>query len=1340
MPVTCCNLKSHTDKESKKYWSVGRLVNAFGICSDTTIIFREYSKLNETKSLMNRAFGKWSLMNNFMMDTHWSWKYRTIYDQLTSYKNSDYDYVTKIQNAALAFISQEWVNNNINWITLKQIGKTPKDWKKNWKEWLSPTEQDFVADMVKSLNDVIKSFQTTGFENLWTIIQAIINKKVLWGDFERTQNWRWVWYALWNIVSVGTQQWVGNQNLLWLLWLFSETVVDLVDNNWRVVPGRRVSDLYTDNDDVMFKMWELLFVWNDWDNRPVMSNPKIYRQAVKQFMRKTEDCDWAKINSSLLKYWWFVKMTAPFLNWLAAVIIWIQSAFTWYMNVNSYKKMHSKETLKHVADTLWLNIDYFKMPGGGIRELASRTWNYLTWTAGVRQSQYSDDTYQHSLFDNPSFAWLLSWPMNLLWDIIWRWQYVQIALDKAMTRLWINWVNDLYTINMNWEMELNRSIVDSLIREYTDAMCEVTGMQSVDWWWMLQVGKWSRRPVRIFLQNFMFMKQWATNYVNKLYETRLWWTVWLFSTQKQKDNAYKWPGGNWLIKQYTRSIEKEWYTMPWVHAKEFVTKREYCQEISRLITWLRNAARLVWGRCSEGEDYMPDWNCVLEQVWSIAMLPVQAIESGAHPLLQQLYKFIRDWASYWNFFEDQPWYDWFSKTDLVLNSFIENIVKPFFKSEYLANVTTDVAMRLWTSIDDPNWDSFIEALNKALLSNVNGMISYTSDQLTSYVYWEWAYWPKSLLSNWTMIFGWLNAYDEREMKDWLKQWKNILATQQSAFDRVSSLTPLLRLLQTFSWDVSFKSFYDSDKASKFLLDVADDPEVMSMLMDWEFPEDMKDDPELMQYVWTHLTSDRQMYGAKFKNWIRDNEYNIPEILYTEEVLKYDLENAVKKNPSWSDLEIYDAALRTFFENNPWYDQIKAAIQYFADNGETERWVYTDYLANAHNLMETTGIKGLAIVAEYRKRQLMEQYGIQYSSNQTAAEKKALDIIENKVAEELWPYLWLVDRREYNSIVWAYFTKKHPEYKGYDPFEWLYDKEWKLKLTWDVKTSWVLWTALWMQNLAAQEMAMWSINGYELANSYTEMFGSIYNKEWEVDPRKEEFMAFGMTYLDEFLEDSWLSPIERTYIEAATMIKNQQFLTDVIKWENKYTKWLRDRYEESWILQNMRHLIYDTYNAILDLPELLDKINDEDLVNNLINKNSWYKPKWGYLSGNKTYPQLQKLNDYYKKPVDAFKNRWIKNLTKPINYGKSNYAWSYTPREFYFLNQRCYRNNINSDRIAPDIPLPIWWFSKDTVKAKNPVSGNTTNIKPLTKPTSRIGQSKGIVWWEKSRWPVTSFNA
>ena len=120
-------------------------------------------------------------------------------------------------------------------------------------------------------------------------------------------------------------------------------------------------------------------------------------------------------------------------------------------------------------------------------------------------------------------------------------------------------------------------------------------------------------------------------------------------------------------------------------------------------------------------------------------------------------------------------------------------------------------------------------------------------------------------------------------------------------------------------------------------------------------------------------------------------------------------------------------------------------------------------------------------------------------------------------------------------------------------------------------------------------------------------------------------------------------------------------------------------------------------------------------------------------------------DYYKEPANIFKGWWSKNLSKLANwYGNSwkrNYAWSYTPREFYFLNQRSYRNSINSARIAPDIPLNIWGFSQTTVKSKNPVSWFTTNIKPWeSKSTAKFGKSKSIVWWGMTRWSLTHYKA
>lgn len=1344
MPKTSCSISEHTNKESKKYWAASGRVNAFGLITDSNKIFSDYNNLDRTKVLMQKAYWVGTPMQKLMEMTHGKWKYRDIYDRMTSYKIADSDYANKMQRAIYKYI---WVQNTdpdtqFTYLSTQKIWQIDNLWETEWDYQLSDPEKQFIKDLTISLDTLISKFQEPWMWNIGKLMDTIVNHSVLWAKIEKKKNWA----HLWDIIAVGTQQWVWTQNFLWLLWLFDQTTVELFDGDDQQVTIR-VNELYSDVDEVMFNAWELLFVWEDDDNKPMMSSPKMYRQAIKQYMKKTEDQNIAKANSKLLQLWWFAKMTAPFLNAFAALTIGIQSAFTGYMNVQSYKKNHSKESINQVLDALWLNKEYFDWS----------KWKFAAGMVGTKQTQYTDDTHEHWLSDNPNFANLFVWPMNLLWDLIWKWQYVQIAMDKAMTRLGISGINDLYTVNSQGQSVLNNDLVAVLNKEFVDSLACVTGMQSVDWWWILNIfspdkkdwlakrlWKWA---ARIALQNFMFMKQWATNYVNKTLDILIWWTIWLIASEEAKDNAYKWPGGNWLIRRYTRGIE-QWFAMPWEHAQALVSKKEYCQEISRLISWLRNAARLAWWRCTEEWSFIPNWACIWDTTAAVASLPVQAIQSWAHPLLQYLYAFVKDWLTYGNYFEDKKWLNGLTKSDYMLNSFIENFVKPFLKAEYLINVWLDTRMRISTLDEDADWIDYMNALRQAMMSNVNGMISYTSDQLMSYVYGDWAFWPKCLTSDGTTIFGWLNAQEYREYKDEYKKLKNAVSTQTDVWSRLSNITPLLRWISTNAKD--WESFYWSEKTAEFLKVYAMDEWVQKMMMDWQFPEDMKDDPELMQYVWTHLTSDRQAYGAKFKDWIRDNEYNIPEILYTESVLKYDMERAVNANPNASDLEIYDAALRTFFENNPWYEQIKEAIQFYADNGETEMWVYTDYLANAWQNMETTGIKWLAIVAEYRKRQYMEQFWIQYSSNQTVEEKKALDIIENKVAEELGPYLWLADRREYNSIAWAYFTKKHPEYKDYDPFEWLY-KDGKLKDTWDVKNSWPMGIALWMLNQTRQEMAMWSVNGYEMANVFTETFGSVKDKDWHIVPLKRDLKAFWLTYFDQLLDEEWYSPIERTYILAPMLTQDLDFLTSIINEDSDETKMLKDQLENSvWekhnmnydILQNTRYLIYDTYNAILDLPEVLDKIKDDDLVEKIFKKNTWgrYKPGWSLYSWNKTYPQLQKLNDYYKKPVDAFKNRWTKNLTKPISYGKSNYAWNYSTREFYFLNQRCYRNNINSDRIAPDIPLPIWWFSKDTVKSKNPVSWATTNIKPTTKPTARIGQSKGVVWWSKSRWPVTHFQA
>ena len=298
---------------------------------------------------------------------------------------------------------------------------------------------------------------------------------------------------------------------------------------------------------------------------------------------------------------------------------------------------------------------------------------------------------------------------------------------------------------------------------------------------------------------------------------------------------------------------------------------------------------------------------------------------------------------------------------------------------------------------------------------------------------------------------------------------------------------------------------------------------------------------------------------------------------------------------------------------------------------------------------------------------------------------------------------------------------------------------------DLKTSWTLWTALWANNLAKSDMITWDTNWYELANVFTEKFWSAIDRDWNLDPMKAAQMVDMMTYLAWALEDSGKSPADIALILAPTLTKNLELWDYVLAKDTDSNKELREILWEQWIDQ-IRWLLYDVYQNTNWMYEFVtDYLNDAKVIKTLLGKNTkWYN--WYKKSNSLYYWNNTKKNyDYYSKPANVFNAWWSKNLSKLANWygrtGKSSYAWNYTDREFYFLNQRSYRNNVNSTRIAPDIPLSIWGFSKTTVKSKNPVSWFTTNIKPWEeRATAKFGKSKGIVWWAGTRWPVSSFKA
>lgn len=1345
MAVTACDYNNKVSTFFEKWSRLWRMY------ASPAYIFSEYKKLDDTKWIMETAY---KTTNDFVNKIKKWWTYNKIWTDIVSPSLWKKWYADKIQKAVNWYIADAWSVQRKKFKVIKSWWNAT-EWA--WNKWLSPSEQQFVMELAMTLERFWLSIQSSNTsDNLKTMLIWCVNNNILWHKLNDKPDTRWT--ALWNFFWVVSASGWWNNNALRFLWKFdgNDQKYKLTLADW-TTKDFEIKDLYSSDDATMQELFWLLFADdNDHWNDPILQSPSAYRNAIKNFMEATDKDKeqlWIeKFVNWMLKWWAMWKLSSYFFNMLAWWASWLSCLTTWYLNVISYKEKNSKTKINDALTRLWLKKDYFKMKDirsqEDLKNWYQELWQnfFWLWTKDLFFKDYTRDNF--SLINNEMFSWLFMWPMNIMWDTIWRWDYQQKAMDMALQKLWRDWnlENRLY-MTTSWGKRVpNEAAFVLLMNTFLEKMADMTWFPSIEWWWQLiwrydySNGKWKRTKATVnsALKMFHWMSSWWTNHVNNIYKILMWWAVNAFTTQEEKDNAYKWCWWNWLIRRYTRAIETWEKVMPWEHAQALVSKREFGREIMRIIAWLRNVYRFwnLW--CRDDETWDLDIWCAFKNYLSVAYLPYQALQI-AHPMIRALWWMITDSIHYSNYFKDKDL--WVDDADVIKWSAYQNFIKPLLRSAWAANIFFQSAERAQNTDDN-----FVESLWNSLLHSSDWMIYWISDQISSYVHSEWAYWEKSYLNDDMTVF-WSNV----PIRDTLNEMNNIKWIESVAkwwlWQKVWWMNGMTRffynLVHSEEKDLDASWLYESEKVEDLLRTWNDDPDLLEMAHG-KFTDEMKDDDEFMQYVWTNLTQDRQTYWADFKEWVRDSKYNQTEINYAETLLKKDMDEIAVANPWLSDLEIYDAALKKFFESWPTYDLIKDAIQTYDDAWESAMWVYTDYLSNAAWLTETAWVKWLALVAEYRKRELMEKAWIQYSSKQTASEKATLEEIEKKVAWELWPYLWLADRRQYYNLMWEWFLKDHPEYKNYDPFSNLLDKDWNININADLKTSWTIWVALWANNLARTELIIWDTNWYELSNVFTEKFWSAIDENWNFDDLKAAQMIDAMIYFSNALEESWKLPADIALILAPTLTKNLQLWDYVLSTDNEQNKKLLEILWEEWVDQ-IRWLLYDTYSAINDLPELLDELNNEDVIDKILW--AWNKKysRWWWGGSLYHWNNTRKNYDYYSKPANAFNGWWSKNLSKLANwYGKSwktNRAWNYSAREFYFLNQRSYRNNIDSTRIAPDIPLSIWGFSKTTVKSKNPVSWFTTNIKPWEKrSTAKFGKSKSIVWWEWSRWPVSSFKA
>ena len=1353
MTLTVCKLTNRLTDFEKLTWGLRMAFQA----SD---IFKHYDMLHDANEISLSAFKnlKW------LVDKLKKWKeFRWVWEQIADPVRWTNEYCVKIQNWINSYLTS-WPNaQNFKYITWRWSQDAKNQWK-DYSKQLTPTEIQFIEELANSLEWFLSVFNKANNRNLYKVVSHCIN----WIIHQNLNDVRWKqqWTLLTRTLWLLSTTWSGNNSILAFLWVFDWNQNDFIEfdmpdwTKWKF----SISDLYSPSDDTMFKMFWLLFAWKETNsNRAIMRNPKQYRRAIKIFMKATEvdKKQWwfrSTINR-LTRYWAMAKLTAPIFNFAMHSAISISCLYTWYLNMTSYKRTnHSTASVQKVLEKMWLRTDYFHVKDWNLLWFLKEAYNNA-FASATNDNDFKDISRNNTtLFNNPKWNYILMWPANIFWDTVWRWRYMFIAMDRAMTKLWIDWWSIdwfLYTKDANGKMTIDPMRYWQLMWTFLDSMADVTWFPQVEWWAEITVwDQWSF--INSFLKLWNFMKSWWNFYTWKTYDLMAWWmvdfaysSVWAFQEliwnknwkQQQYDNAYKWVWWNWLLRRYTKSIESWDFIMPWEHASELVSKREFAQEVNRFLSWVRHALRFAKRTCKD-ENWEVDRWCAFETFLSAVYLPAQAWDTS-HPIIHAFINMCSDFRKYHNFVNDDS--SWINEKWYWTDSIYNSIVKPVMRWLYLVDIPAEARDKYRNRVNSE--ESFISVLHDMVLDNSENMLFYISDDMLSYVHKWWAYWQKSLTNGNYLIFWWNPSYMKEASIDISRIKSMTNASKTSTSDMLAWIADKNGLVRSFAslfskwWEN--QSLFESDIADQLLFDWNSDKDMIYM-MNWQFTSAMKDDSEYMQFVFKNIMTDWQAYWADFIEWVRDNKYNKDEINYSEHLLQKQMKEIEIANPWLSDYEIFDEALKEFFDGNPTYEEIKKTIQDYDDAWESEMWAYTDMLAQWAWQVETAWVRMLALVAEWRKRKKMEDAWIQYSSKQTKEEKEKITEIENEVAAELGPYLQLVDSRQYYNLMWEWFVKNHPEYKDVSVFKNLYDSDWNLNLNADLKTSWVLWAAIFADYLATNEMLKWNVNWYELSNTLTEKFWSMLDEKWNIDPDKAASFTLTCNIMAQAMEEDWKTPTDIALALAPTFVKNIKIWDAILTWEDEWSKELRERLWEDWI-DMIRWLLFDTYSAIEAFPDLLDEINDEENMRNVLAQNEKKKSSSKYGWSLYYWKNTKKNYDYYKDPANAFKSWWSWNLSKLANwYGsnwKRNYAWSYTPREFYFLNQRSRRGSINSARIAPDIPLTVWGFSKTTVKSKNPVSWRTTNIKPWeTKSTVKFGKSKGIVWWEGSRWPVSSFHA
>lgn len=665
----------------------------------------------------------------------------------------------------------------------------------------------------------------------------------------------------------------------------------------------------------------------------------------------------------------------------------------------------------------------------------------------------------------------------------------------------------------------------------------------------------------------------------------------------------------------------------------------------------------------------------------IVYLPWQASYT-AHPLINQLSKLIG------NTIEDNPFFDHnTSEVTKIMEAFNTFMVRPLLRAGFLADFATDTLVRNY------NGDWFSTALKWAFIQKWINIAGYLSEDITDYIQWEWSYTPKNHTADDMALFWENNKWFRQSFADMSFAWK-VLNTEMY-WKRYWSFFNNLPVIRHF--------ILPSENLGQIIKTMEEDVWYQTLTR-WELTEDMISNPEFIKFAFANLTKDFAQFRSEFdESWVRISKYNQDEINLWEQYLKEALQWK-----TWVDLETYMEWIRSQLWQDA-YQKVKLMIHTTPDNSKA----YSDFLADYTSDSRLSGVKWLALAAEWMKKELMTSKWLRYKKEGEYSiwEQQAMADIEKQVVERLLPSLYLADRRQRHNVSMFYVIDK------YDWTDWKYDikkhfnlgkdKDWNqledydnvdfLK-TVDFKEWRKMDIALWAKMLWLSELSQWNADWFMLNNVITNKLNT-YNPMNEKLDERQQLSRFvnTVTYLSEVMEDLNYSEMEIAH----------GFLPAVTQRLDQYSKLRQDAnfIEAVWWVDKIEvydNVLYKSAKTIKDVSNWLDYLDDINRFNKgyekSTGKNPWVKWNWWYFS-----KSPQKDYDKYKMFYPKFLDRSSRNLQSlSKSYGQSNsYSTrtNYSDRERRFLNARPRYSNVISQRAAPDIQQWQWTFTRKTGKSK-----------------------------------------